>query len=158
MKGVREKRAAEDDGNVTMLPMKKGGRPVILVRVRDGGGVVSARIAMAAARGILMSCNRSRLVEFGGDMQLNRQWAYSLLRQMNFVKRKATTAKSKHSNADFVRLKQQFLADMVTTVDMEEIPAELILNNVVLVVDIQKILVIVLIFVINNIFDLVLVN
>ena len=68
MKGVREKRAAEDDGNVTMLPMKKGGRPVLLVRVRDGGGVVSARIAMAAARGILMSCNRSRLVEFGGDM------------------------------------------------------------------------------------------
>ena len=47
---------------------------------------------------------------------------------MNFVKRKATTAKSKHSNADFVRMKQQFLADVVTTVEMEEIPAELILN------------------------------
>ena len=157
--GVREKRAAEDDGNVAKLPMKKGGRLVLLVRVRDGGGVVSARIAMAAARGILMSCNRSRLVEFGGDVQLNRQWAYSFLRRMNFVKRKATTAKSKHSNADFAWLKQQFLANKVTTVDMEEIPAELILINVVLVVDIQKLLIIVLIFVINNIlFDLVLVN
>ena len=90
---VREKRAAEDDGDVT-LPMKKRGRPVLLgdvldrkvqkylVRVRNGGGVVSAKIAMAAARGILMSCNRSRLVEFGGDVQLNRQCAYSLLRRI----------------------------------------------------------------------------
>ena len=129
-----------DDGDVTLLPVKKRGRPVLLgevldrkvqkylVRVRDGGGVVSAKIAMAAARGILMSCSRSRLVEFGGDVQLNRQWAYSLLRRMNFVKQKATTAKSKHSNADFVRMKQQFLADVMTTVEMEEIPAELILN------------------------------
>ena len=46
-------------GDVTLLPMKKCGRPVLLgevlerkvqkclVRVRDGGGVVSVRIAMA---------------------------------------------------------------------------------------------------------------
>ena len=69
-----------------------------LTRVWNGGGVVSARIAMAAARGILMSCNRSRLVEFGGDVELSRQWAYSLLSWMKFVKRKS---KSKHSTADF---------------------------------------------------------
>ena len=61
-------------------------------------------------------------------MQLNRQWAYSLLTRMNFVEWKATAAKSKHSNVDFARLKQQFLADMVTTAEME-IPAELILNR-----------------------------
>ena len=102
MEGVKEKRAAEDDGDVRLLPMKKCGRPVLgevldrkvqqyLTRVREGGGVVLARIAMAATRGILMSCNRSRLVEFGRDMELNRQWAYSLLRRMNFVKQKATT-------------------------------------------------------------------
>ena len=42
--------------------------------------------------------------------------------------KKATTAKGKHSNADFARLKIQFLADVITTVEMEEIPAELILN------------------------------
>ena len=137
---MREKRAADDDGDVSLLPMKKRGRPVLLGevldtkvqqylrRVRDGGGVVSARIVMAAARGILLSCNRSRLIEFGGDVELKKQWAYSLLRRMKFVKRKATTAKSKHSTADFARLKQQFLADVVTTVEMEEIPAELILN------------------------------
>ena len=84
LEGVREKRATEDDGDVTLLPMKKRGRPILgevldrkvqkyLVRVRDGGGVVSARTAMATARGILMSCNQSRLVEFGGDVQLHEQ-------------------------------------------------------------------------------------
>ena len=137
---LKEKRAAADDGDVTLLPLKKRGRPVLLEevldtkvpqylrRVREGGGVVSARIAMTAVRGILLSCNRSRLVEFGGDVELNRQWAYSFLRCMNFVKQKATTAKSKYSTTDFARLKQQFLADVVTMVEMEEIPAELILN------------------------------
>ena len=59
MEGVREKRTTEDDGDGTLLPMKKRRRPVLLgevlerkvqkylVKVRDGGGVVSARIAMA---------------------------------------------------------------------------------------------------------------
>ena len=43
-----------------------------LTGVRNKGGVVSARISLAAARGILMSFNWSRLVEFGGDVELNR--------------------------------------------------------------------------------------
>ena len=83
MEGVREKWAAEDDDDVMLLPNKKCGRPVLLGEVlrgkvqkylvrRDGGGVVSKRIAMATIRGILMLCNRSRLVEFGGDVQLQR--------------------------------------------------------------------------------------
>lgn len=95
---MKEKRAADNDGDVRLLPMKKRGRPLLLGevldtrvqqylrKVREGGDVVSARIAMAAARGILLSCNRSRLVEFGGDVELNRQWAYSLLRRMKFIK------------------------------------------------------------------------
>ena len=47
---------------------------------------------------------------------------------MKFVKRKVTTAKSKHTVAEFQRLKEEFLQDVVTTVEMEEIPSELILN------------------------------
>ena len=58
---------------------------VYLKKVREGGGAVSARIAMAAARGILLKCNQSMLAEFGGPVQLNRHWAHSLLKRMNFV-------------------------------------------------------------------------
>ena len=50
---------------------------------------------MGAARGILHSCDRFRLAEFGGPVELNRHWAYQLLDRMHFVRRKATTAKSK---------------------------------------------------------------
>lgn len=137
---TRAKRAAEDEGEVTSLPLKKRGRPVLLgeeldsmvqqylTKVREGGGVVTARIAVAAARGILMSCDRSKLVEFGGHVELNRHWAYSLLNRMKFVQRKVTTAKSKHSIAGFAQLKEGFLNDVEATVEMEEIPPELILN------------------------------
>ena len=61
-------------------------------------------------------------------MELSRNWALSLLERMKFVKRKATTAKSKESVADFLERKQAFLREVVTTVEMEEVPIELILN------------------------------
>ena len=67
---VKRKRRADCIDDVTILPEKKRGRSVLLGReldskvqlylrkVREGGGVVSARIAMAAAKGIIMSCDR----------------------------------------------------------------------------------------------------
>ena len=102
-----------------------------LKKVREGGGVILARIAMATARGIVLTCDRSLLVEFGGHVELSKHWAYSLLHHMKFVQRKVTTAKSKHTNTNFTRLKEQFLQDVVATVEMEEIPPELIPNWIV---------------------------
>ena len=140
VEGLRQKRGAEDGGDITALPLKKRGRRVLLgqeldmkvqmylKKVRDGGGAVSARIAMAATRGILLKCDRTKLAEFGGPVQLNRYWAHSLLKRMKFVQRKAITARSKHTIANFNELKESFLTDVVTTVTMEEIPPDLILN------------------------------
>ena len=137
---VQGKRARDEEGDITELPCKKRGTHLYmgemidsrvqsyLEKVREGGGVITARIAVAAARGILLACDRSKLMEFGGHIQLNPSWGYSLLGRMNFVKRKATTAKSKLSKEFFSVLKSQFLNDVVSTVELEEIPAELILN------------------------------
>ena len=47
---------------------------------------------------------------------------------MNFVQRKATTAKSKYSVENFAEKKREFLDDLVATVQMEDIPPELVLN------------------------------
>ena len=47
---------------------------------------------------------------------------------MKFVQRKVTTAKSKHTIADFTQLKEQFLQDVVATVEMKKILPELIRN------------------------------
>lgn len=51
-----------------------------LRKVREGGGIVSARIAIAAARGILLTYDKSKLIEYEGHVDLSRQWAYLLLR------------------------------------------------------------------------------
>ena len=140
--GVKRKRPVEvdEEEDVVALPPIKRRRPILLGqeldslvqmylrKVREGGGTVSARIVIATARGILLKCNRSKLVEFGGHVQLDRQWAHSLLQRMDFVQRKATTAKSKETKADFAERKSTFLADMAATVPIEEIPPELILN------------------------------
>ena len=73
-----EKKVAEDDGNVTKLSTKKHSRhfvwgedldqkvQIYLKKVREGGRVVSARIAVNAAKRILFASERSRLVEFKG--------------------------------------------------------------------------------------------
>ena len=47
---------------------------------------------------------------------------------MNFVQKKATTAESNHTIANFAELKRRFLVEVTSTVAMEEIPADLILN------------------------------
>ena len=71
---------------------------------------------------------KSKLSEFGGHISLNRHWAYSLLERINFVKRKATTAQSKYKIDSFKRVKESFLAEVTTIVEMDEIPPDLILN------------------------------
>ena len=139
---LRERRRCYVAGTeeITDLPAKKRGRKLLigedldqkvqlyLRKVREGGGAVSAWIATAAARGILRKCNRSMLAENGGPIQLNRHWAHSLLKRMKFVQRKATTSMSKHTMTNFKEQKRKFLSDIATTVEMEEIPGELVLN------------------------------
>ena len=104
---LHESKQARRAREVKSLPKKKLGKPMLLGarldsqvqlylrNVRAGGGPVTARIAMAAAHGIMLSSDtgRSKFAEYGDYIKLGRQWAYSLLELMNFVKRKATTAK-----------------------------------------------------------------
>jgi hypothetical protein len=47
---------------------------------------------------------------------------------MKFVKRKATTSKSKYTVSNFEDLKRAFLDDVVSIITMEEIKPELVLN------------------------------
>ena len=83
---------------------------------------------MAVARGILISCAREKLVEFGGHIDLNRHWAFLILKRINFVKRKATTSKSKYSIENFAKAKESFLKSIREIVTMGDIPPELVLN------------------------------
>lgn len=81
----------------------------------------SSKIVVAAAKDVIAAYDQSSLVEFGGNIHLTRHWAYSILHR--------TTAKSKHFVADFDKLRESFLQEVITTVEMEEIPPDLILNR-----------------------------
>lgn len=95
---VNMRRRIGEDDEVNSLPERERGRSKLLGNdldetvqlyiksVRDHSGVVSSGVVMAAARGILLSCAREKLVEFGGHIDLNRHWAFSLLKRINFVK------------------------------------------------------------------------
>ena len=136
---IKKLRACGNEG-LDSLPYRKQGRPLLLGdkinnmvqayirRVREQGGSVSSQIVIGAARGILASLNKVKLKEFGGHIDLNRHWELLLLHHMNFVQRKATTAKGKYSLESFAENKTEFLNDLVTTVQMEDVPPELVLN------------------------------
>ena len=89
---------------------------------------MTAGIAIAAARGLILAENKNKLFEYGGHIKFNRSWAYGLFGRMGLVQRKPTTSKSRINEIEFATQKKAFLEDLVTTVQMEEIPVELILN------------------------------
>lgn len=140
LKCLNEKCADSSDDEIAELPHKKRGRHLLLgnkmdeqlqlylKKVRQQGGIITASVAVAAARGIVMTVDRRQLAEFGGHIKLSREWAYHLLDRMKFVKRKATTAKSKLAVENFEAVKDDFLDDVVAVASMEDIPPELILN------------------------------
>lgn len=134
---LREKKMDKDP---TILPTKKRGRPLLLgdtvdaqlqvylKTIREQGGVVTASLVVAAAKGILKAIDRCSLLEYGGYINPTKDWAYHFLARMQFVRRKATTAKSKVSALEFNQLRDDFFSELFSIVTMEEIPPELVLN------------------------------
>ena len=126
--------------SIVSLPMAKRGRPLLLrkeldqhvqiylKKLRECGGSVSSRVVIAAAKGIVLACNKTLLSEFGGPVELGKPWAQSILKRLGWVKRKSTTALSKHNPEDFEKLKSTFLQEVSVLVSMEEIQPDMILN------------------------------
>ena len=135
---ARRKRNGEEL-SVKSLPSAKTGRPLTLgstldnqvqaylIATREAGGVVNSEVAIAAAVGIVRKKDSNLLAQNGGHIVLTRDWARSLLGRMGFVKRKANT-KAKLAVTDFNELKSQFINDVRTFKDLEEVPDCLILN------------------------------
>ena len=136
---ARKRELEEEDDDVIELPEKKRGRRVLLgerldefvrryvLQLRERGGAVNTMVVMAGAKGIVETLDRTRLVENGGDIDLTVTWAKSLLKRMNFTKRRATT-KCGIPPQVFRDVKAEFLQNVIDVVQMEEIPSQLILN------------------------------
>ena len=97
---------------VTTLPTKRCGRPPVLgerldkylqemiLSIRGHGIPIGTSIVMGIGRGIMLKHNRTGLKEFGCLVNLNKEWAKSILHQMGFNKRRANS-KSKMLPCNF---------------------------------------------------------
>ena len=99
-----------------------------LTTAQNSGSGVSAHLAMAAAKGLMLALNQGALALHGGHVIITRHWAYSLFHHMKFVQRKVTTSQSKFTANNLAEVKQWFLDAVVETVKMEEVCPELIMN------------------------------
>ena len=96
---------------------------------REKGTIVNTHTIIATARGVVISHMHDANLPFenGGYIKITKSWSQQLLERMNLVKRKGTTA-VKVLPCNFEKLKKQFLSDVCSTVIMEDIPEELIIN------------------------------
>ena len=61
--------------------------------LRAAGTPVNRSIVIAAARGVVLHHSPSLLPEHGGNLDLGRKWAESIMTRMGLVRHKATTRK-----------------------------------------------------------------
>ena len=91
------------------------------------GGVINTRIVMAAAEGIVMKLNKKHLIQFGGHIDITPGYAQSLLRRMDFVKRKGTKG-TKTLPKDYECIKKAYVDRYTAAVTEHSIPDELVIN------------------------------
>ena len=132
-----------DPGNaiieVEELPMKKRGRPFLLgekldqqvkqyvTTLRENGAVINTSIVVACAAGVVKSEDHNLLASNGGHISLTKNWGKSFLKRMGFVKRRASTS-AKVMPDKFDELKAQYIFDVKVNIEMDEIPADLVIN------------------------------
>ena len=131
--------SSSDSPTVKELIPKKRGRPLLIgeeldEQVRDyikelrrEGVVINCDVAIAVGTGIVMNNGANLLIANGGHIDLTKHWAKYLLSRMGFVKRRANT-KAKVTVEHFDELKKLFLLEFNNVVEIDEVPAELIIN------------------------------
>ena len=58
---------------------------------RKAGTPINTKYVLAAARGIVVSKDRTLLVEHRGHIKLTKSWAASLMQKMKLVKQRGST-------------------------------------------------------------------
>jgi transposase-like protein len=120
---------------ISALESKKRGRPLLLGEeldkrvqlyvssLRGHGAVINTRIVMAAAEGIVKSYDSNLLRINGGHIACDKHWAKHF-----YTAWVMSNGGQILSVSDFEACKSQFLFDIATITEMEDIPNVLILN------------------------------
>ena len=124
---------------IRLLPTKKQGRPLLLGQelhqivqevIRDtrrSGGVINTTIVVATTKGVITAKNPTLLLENGGHLNATSSYAKSVLKRMEYMKRKCSNA-GKVTVERFEEAKEEFLADIKAEVLMHDIPLDLVFN------------------------------
>ena len=118
-------------GRQTLLPEELGSKVLTMIKsMRTSGAVINYNIMKAIALGIVKANDRTLLVENGGSLEFGRKWCESIKRRLDFVKRKATTAKPLLALGLIKEVGLTFYNDTNEIVHVHKIPDELIINIV----------------------------
>ena len=95
--------------------------------LREEGGVINSSIVQSVGRGVVLSKQKTLLPEYGGSLELSREWARSILDRLNFRKRKATKG-VKHLPEDFEKTKREYLDPIDKVIKENNISDQLVIN------------------------------
>ena len=95
--------------------------------LRKEGAVVNIHVVMAVGKGIVMGRDANLLACNGGSLVLTKEWARCVLQRIGMVKHRANTM-TKVTVENFDELKKLFLLDIRNIVQMDEVPAQVIIN------------------------------
>jgi hypothetical protein len=97
-----------------------------ILRLRDEGSPISCAVVLAVSRAYLQRFDPIRY-QLGGEQLLSKNTGQSILRRMNFVKRKATKA-AKKIPPNFDQLRSTYYSKIQSLVHDHCVPDELIVN------------------------------
>ena len=127
------------DSPIVVLSKRACGRPLLLGHnldravqdyvhaLRIVGGVVNTDIVIAATKGIITAKEPSLLSDHGGHVEITKPWVKLLFSRMGYVKRKGSNA-GKVNVEHFKEIQEEFLADIMAEVLMNEVHPDLIFN------------------------------
>lgn len=99
----------------------------MILTMRSRGTPINTSIVVDTGRGLLLKYNKAQLDEFGGEVKLTKEWGRSILRRMCFAKRRANS-KTKMLPNNFAEIRDNYLIDVQSVVEMEDIPSDLVMN------------------------------
>ena len=83
-----------------------------ILMLREQGCIVTTEIVIATAKGLAKVIDHIHLEKYGGPATLSVPWAKSLLKRMNFTKRRAST-KSTDPSRNGEDAKEEFLGELI---------------------------------------------
>ena len=119
---------------------RRKGRPNLLddkflIKVKDmvtgvcmAGVVISRKMVTAVGTGAIKANCQSKLKDFGGHIALTEGWARSVLKSMEWSKRKGTTSKIEPRKQFLLEEKLTFQRCIASIIEEHDIMKELILN------------------------------